>query len=73
MVRPALDESARLADASLELGDVNALQFVTAQDKALKGRRDGIEAQLEYAKALFDLERAVGARVTDMGGQGGSQ
>jgi outer membrane protein, heavy metal efflux system len=73
VVRPALDESARLADASLELGDVNALQFVTSQDKALKGRRDGIEAQLEYAKAIFDLERAVGARVTDMGGQGGSQ
>ena len=73
VVRPALDESARLADASLELGDVNALQFVTAQDKALKGRRDGIEAQLEYVKAVFDLERALGARVRDVGGKGGSQ
>ena len=73
VVRPALDESARLADASLELGDVNALQFVTAQDKALKGRRDGIEAQLEYAKAIFDLERALGARMSEGDGKGGSQ
>ncbi len=68
-VAPALAESARLADASLELGDFTALQFVSAQDKSLKARRDGIEAGLEYWKAIFDLERALGARLADVEGK----
>jgi cobalt-zinc-cadmium efflux system outer membrane protein len=68
-VTPALEESARLAEAALELGDVNALQFVAAQDKTLKGRRDGIETGLEYWKAVFELERALGARLAVVDGK----
>ena len=66
VVQPALDESASLADAALELGDVNVLQFVAAQDKVLRGRRELLEAQLEYWKAGFELERAVAARLTEL-------
>jgi outer membrane protein TolC len=66
VVGPALDESAALADAALELGDVNVLQFVAAQDKVLRGRRELLEAQLEYWKAGFALERAVAARLAEL-------
>jgi outer membrane protein, heavy metal efflux system len=69
VIRPALDENAALTDAALELGDVNVLQFVSAQGKVLKSRREFIEAQLEYWKAVFELERALGARMADVEGR----
>jgi cobalt-zinc-cadmium efflux system outer membrane protein len=68
-IRPVLDENAQLTGAALELGDVNVLQFVTAQTRVLKGRREFIEARLDYWKAVFDLERALGARVTEVEGR----
>ena len=67
-VRPALAENAELTEAALELGDVNVLEFVTAQGKVLRGQRQGIEAALNYWKAVFDLERALGVRVNDIEG-----
>lgn len=63
---PALDEAAQLASAALELGDVNILQFVTAQDKVLRGRRESLDAELEYWKGRFELERALAARLTEV-------
>jgi outer membrane protein TolC len=68
-VRPALEENAALTDAAVELGDVNVLQFVTAQDKVLRGRREFVDARLEYWKAAFDLERALGARLGEVDGK----
>lgn len=62
-VRPALEENARLTDAAIETGDINVLQFVAAQGRALRARREGIDARLDYWKAVFDLERSIGARV----------
>jgi hypothetical protein len=35
----------------------------------LKSRREFIEARLDYWKAVFDLERALGARVIDVDGR----
>lgn len=69
VMRPALDENAQLTDAALELGDVNVLQFVTAQSKVLKGRREGIEARLGYWQAVFELERALGSRIDEVEGR----
>lgn len=68
-VRPVLEENATLTDAALQLGDVNVLQFVTAQDRVLRGRREFVDARLEYWKAAFDLERALGARLADVEGK----
>jgi outer membrane protein TolC len=68
-IRPALDENAQLTDASLELGEVNVLQFVAAQSRVLKSRREFIEARLDYWKAVFDLERALGVRVSEVEGR----
>jgi outer membrane protein TolC len=68
-VRPVLDENATLTDAALELGDVNVLQFVAAQDRVLRARRDFVDARLEYWNAAFDLERALGARLSDVTGK----
>lgn len=69
VINPALDENAKLTDAALELGDVNVLQFVTAQSKVLKGRGEAVGARLDYWKAVFDLERALGTRVGDVEGR----
>ena len=33
-------------------------------------RREFIEARLDYWKAVFDLERALGAMITDVEGRG---
>ena len=60
VVRPAVEENEQLTAAALELGDVNVLQFVTAQDKVLRSRGELLETLLEYWKAVFDLERALG-------------
>jgi outer membrane protein TolC len=68
-VRPALEENAELTEAALELGDVNVLEFVTAQGKVLRGHRQGIEARLEFWRAVFELERALGARLGDFEGK----
>lgn len=69
IIAPALQESEQLTDAALALGEVNVLQFVTAQDKVLRGRREFLDAQLEYWKAVFDLERALGARLPEVEGR----
>jgi len=69
VIRPALEESEQLTDAAVAVGDVNVLQFVTAQDKVLRSRRDFLDAQLEYWKAVFDLERALGARLPEVEGR----
>jgi len=65
-IRPALDENVRLTEAGFQAGELNLLQVITIQDKALKSRRDGIEAQLEYWKAVYEIERAVGVRLRDL-------
>ena len=70
VVGPAIEENTKLTDAALEVGDVNVLQFVTAQGKVLKGHREAIESRLDYWKAVFDLERALGARVDEVDGKG---
>ena len=40
-----------------------------AQDKVLRGRREFLEAQLEYWRAVYELERALGARLADVEGR----
>jgi outer membrane protein TolC len=68
-IRPAVAESAELIDAAVRLGDVNVLQFVAAQDKVLRFQRDFVDTQREYWLAVFELERAIGARLDDVAGK----
>ena len=68
-IRPAVAENAELTDAAVRLGDVNVLQFVTAQDKVLRFQRDFVDTQREYWLAVFELERAIGARLDDVAGK----
>lgn len=70
-VRPALEENARLTEAGFEIGELNLIHVITTQDKVLKSRREYLESQLDYWKAAFDLERALGKRVAgDEAGKG---
>jgi outer membrane protein TolC len=65
-VQPALDENTELTEAGFEMGEFNLVQLITTQDKVLKSRRELLEAQLEYWKAVFDLEQALGVRLTQI-------
>jgi len=70
-IRPALEENVRLTEAGFQAGELNLLQVITTQDKALKSRRDAVEAQFEYWKAVYELERATGVRLQDLGAEKG--
>jgi outer membrane protein TolC len=41
------------------------VQLVTTQDKVLRSRREFVNAELEYWKAAFDLEAAIGAHLSE--------
>jgi cobalt-zinc-cadmium efflux system outer membrane protein len=64
-IKPALDANAALTEAGFDKGEFSLLQLVTTQDKILKSRREFLDAQLEYWKAVFDLEQALGERFSD--------
>lgn len=63
-IKPALDENAELTEAGFTKGELNLVQLITTQDKVLKSRRESLDAQLEYWRAVYDLERALGERVS---------
>ena len=65
-VQPALDENARLTEAGVALGNFNLVQLIATQDKALRTRREFLSARLELGSALFELERSLGERLSDL-------
>jgi outer membrane protein TolC len=64
-VKPALDENKVLTDAGFEKGEFSLVQLVTTQDKVLKSQREFLEARLDYWRSVFDLERALGERLSE--------
>ncbi len=62
-IRPALEENASLTEAGFEMHEFNLVQLITTQDLVLRNRREFVRAQLEHGKAIYDLERAIGAPV----------
>ncbi len=70
-IRPALEENVRLTEAGFQAGELNLLQVITTQDKALKSRREGLQTRFEYWKAVCELERATGVRLRDIEGTKG--
>lgn len=63
---PALNENLELTEAGFEMKEFNLFQLITTQDRAFKSRRQFIEAQLAYWEAVFDLERALGAHLSEL-------
>lgn len=63
---PALNENLELTEAGFEMKEFDLLQLLTTQDRIFKSRRQFVEAQLAYWKAVFDLERAIGARLAEI-------
>lgn len=63
-VQPALDENARLTEAGVALGNFDLVQLIATQDKSLRTRREFLSAQLELGSAWFELERALGVRLS---------
>lgn len=64
-IQPTLDENVELTEAGFQLGEFNLVQLVTTQDKVLRSRREFVNAELEYWKAAFDLEAAIGAHLSE--------
>jgi outer membrane protein TolC len=60
-IRPAIEENAKLTEAGFEMHEFNLVQLITTQELVLRNRREYVKAELEYRRAVFDLERAVGA------------
>jgi len=65
-VQPALDENARLTEAGVALGNFDLVQLIATQDKALRTRREFLSARFELGSALFELERSLGQRLSDL-------
>ena len=65
-VQPALDENARLTEAGVALGDFDLVQLIASQDKALRTRSEFLAARLELGSAVFELERSIGLRLSDL-------
>ena len=58
---PQAEQSVDLARRSYELGDTTLLSLLETQRAALQARQGYIEARLDAAKMLSDLERAAGS------------
>jgi outer membrane protein TolC len=63
-MKAALEENAALTESAFDKGEINLVQLVATQDKVLKSRREFLESRLDYWRAVFDLERALGERVS---------
>lgn len=60
-LRPQAERSLSLAGKAYELGDTTVLTLLQAEKAALEARRTEIEALLEAALSLVEVERAAGA------------
>ena len=59
-VLPALDRTAALLDEGLKLKEVSSLDWVTAQGRALRVRREYLSSLARYQTAVIRLEAATG-------------
>ena len=63
-IQPALDENRELMESAFQLRDLNLFQILTTQDRVLRTQSEFVQAELEYWKSVFDLEKSVGAPIT---------
>ncbi len=64
-IQRTLDENVELTESGFQLGEFNLVQLVATQDKVLRSRREFVNTELEYWKAAFDLEAAIGAHLSE--------
>ena len=64
-VAPALDESESLIQAGFEAKEFDLLRLLTTQEKAIESRSAHVETLEQYWDAVFDLERAIGTRLSE--------
>ena len=64
-ISPALEDNQELTESGLQLKDLNLLQILAAQDRVLRSQSEFVEEELEYWKSAFDLEKSVGAPITN--------
>lgn len=62
-IRPALEENRALTEAGFQLKELNLFQMLTTQDRVLRSQSEFISSELQYWQSIFDLEKAVGARI----------
>lgn len=66
-IGPTLEENKELTESGLQLKDLNLLQILAAQDRVLRSQSQFVEAELEYWKSVFELEKSVGAPIATGG------
>lgn len=62
-ILPALERNLELLRRSLELGEIDLLNVVVAQQRFVRIQRDALSAFADYYRAVAQLESVVGAQI----------
>jgi hypothetical protein len=67
-VLPLLDRNSKLFRAALDERELNIVDFVTVQQRALQTRRAYLRTLVEYRTAIIELDGATGMTLTGLRG-----
>jgi outer membrane protein TolC len=65
-VLPLLDRNSKLFRAALDARELNIVDFVTVQQRALQTRRAYLQTLVEYRTAVIELDGATGMTLTGL-------
>lgn len=60
MILPSLEENQRLATKAFTAGEIGLVDLIVVSRQAIDGRRDGLDAMVEFAQTRAALEQAAG-------------
>lgn len=60
MILPSLEENQRLATKAFKAGEIGLVDLLVVSRQAIDGRRDGLDALVEFAQTRVALEQAAG-------------
>jgi outer membrane protein TolC len=63
-ILPLLRRNQELFDAAVRARDINIIDWITAQQRAVNARREYLDALVRYRRAVIDLEAALGKPLT---------
>lgn len=59
-ILPLIERNQALFEGAFRAGELNIMEWITAQQRAVRARREHLEALVEYGAALVQLEAATG-------------
>lgn len=63
-VLPVLDRNQSLFERAYRTGELNVIDWITAQQRALNARREYLDGVVAYRRATIDLEAATGSAMS---------